>query len=88
MPTKFPVPPPSFWRLESLNQVRTRVWDEVYNPHALRLGNKILRKRFRAQAVQDYYPMEWDWTPRKLGRLFPGFTFYDEEREQWEEKWE
>jgi len=39
----------------------------------------------RAQAVEQYYPQEFKFTPRILGRLFPGLTFHDEEREQWEE---
>jgi hypothetical protein len=41
--------------------------------------------RFRAQAIEQYYPQDFKFTPRILGRLFPGLTFQDEEREQWEE---
>ena len=85
MPTRYPRPPPSFWRLNGLNVVRSELFNNVYNPKAERLGNKILKKRFRAQAIQDYYPMDFKFTPRVLGRLFPGLQFEDEYREEWEE---
>ena len=35
--------------------------------------------------MQDYYPMDFKFTPRVLGRLFPGMQFEDEYREEWEE---
>ena len=85
MPPKVPRPPPGFWRLNTLNVVRSELFNTVHNPFAQRLGNKILKKRFRAQAVQDYYPMDFKFTPRVLGRLFPGMQFQDEYREEWEE---
>jgi len=85
MAIKCPRPPPSFWRLDALNQERTQLFKHTYNPKALRLGNKILKMRMRAQAIENYYPQEFKFTPRILGRLFPGLTFQDEEREQWEE---
>jgi hypothetical protein len=85
MPTRYPRPPPSFQRLNSLNIVRSEIFNTVYNPKAERLGNKILKKRFRAQAMQDYYPMNFKFTPRVLGRMFPGLQFQDDYREDWEE---
>ena len=85
MPTRFPRPPPSFWRLNTLMEERTQLYNHTHNPKALRLGNRILKTRMRAQAVEQYYPQEFKFTPRILGRLFPGLTFHDEEREQWEE---
>ena len=85
MPTRYPRPPPSFQRLSSLNIVRSEIFNTVYNPKAERLGNKILKKRFRAQAMQDYYPMNFKFTPRVLGRMFPGLQFQDDYREDWEE---
>ena len=88
MPTKYPRLPPSFQRLNSLNIVRSELFNTTYNPAAERLGNKILKKRFRAQAMQDYYPMDFKFTPRVLGRLFPGMQFEDEYREEWEDSLE
>jgi len=85
MPTRFPRPPPSFWRLNTLAEERAQLFNHTHNPKALRLGNKILKMRMRAQAVEQYYPQEYKFTPRILGRLFPGLTFEDEAREQWEE---
>jgi hypothetical protein len=85
MPTRYPRPPPSFWRLNTLNEERAKLFDTTHNPKALRLGNKILKMRFRAQAIEQYYPQDFKFTPRILGRLFPGLTFQDEDREQWEE---
>jgi len=86
MPARYPTPPPSFWRLNTLNQERALIFNTTYNPKALRLGNKILKMRFRAQAIEQYYPQEFKFTPRILGRLFPGITFQDDAREQWEEE--
>jgi small subunit ribosomal protein S33 len=85
MPAKFPCPPPSFWRLNTLFTERAQLFKHTSNPEALRLGNKILKMRMRAQAIEQYYPQEFKFTPRILGRMFPGLTFQDEEREQWEE---
>jgi hypothetical protein len=85
MPIYFPRPPPSFWRLNALRQEQTQLYNHVHNPHALRLGNKILKMRMRAQAIESYYPQNFKFTPRILGRMFPGLTFQDEEREQWED---
>ena len=82
MPTRYPIPPPSFWRLNTLNAERTQLFNQVHNPKALRLGNKILKMRFRAKAIENYYPQDFKFTPRKLARLFPGLTFQDEERER------
>jgi hypothetical protein len=65
---------------------RAQLFDHTHNPKALRMGNKILKLRMRAQAVEQYYPQDFKFTPRILGRLFPGLTFEDEEREQWEEQ--
>lgn len=81
MPTIFPRPPPSFWRLSSLNAERAKIFNETYNPKALRLGNKILKRRLRAKAMENYYPPSYDWTPRKFARIFPGLTFEDPERD-------
>jgi Mitochondrial ribosomal subunit S27 len=86
MPTRYPIPPPSFWRLNTLNAERAQLFNSTHNPQAIRLGNKILKKRFLAKAVQDYYPQDFKFTPRKLSRLFPGLTFQDEARERWEEE--
>jgi Mitochondrial ribosomal subunit S27 len=85
MPVKYPRPPPGFWRLDTLFHERTQLFNQTYNPQALRLGNKILKMRFRAKAIENYYPQNFKFTPRILGRLFPGLAFQDEEREQWEE---
>jgi len=82
MPTRYPIPPPSFWRLNTLNAERAQLFNHVHNPKALRLGNKILKMRFRAKAIENYYPQDFKFTPRKLARLFPGLTFQDEERER------
>jgi len=38
--------------------------------------------------MQDYYPMDFKFTPRVLGRMFPGLQFEDEYREEWEESLE
>ena len=65
---------------------RAQLFDHTHNPKALRLGNRILKMRMRAQAMEQYYPQEYKFTPRILGRLFPGLTFQDEERERWEEE--
>ena len=65
---------------------RAQLFDHTHNPKALRLGNRILKLRMRAQAMEQYYPQEYKFTPRILGRLFPGLTFQDEERERWEEE--
>lgn len=85
MPIRYPRPPPSFWRLNTLNEERSQLWNTTLNPKALRLGNKILKKRSRASWVENYYPQEFNFTPRLLNRLFPGLSFEDEERQQWEE---
>jgi hypothetical protein len=85
MAIKYPRPPPAFWRLNSLNEEKAALFKTTHNPKALRLGNKILKSRMRAQAIENYYPQDFKFTPRILGRLFPGLTFQDDDREQWEE---
>ena len=85
MPVRCPRPPPSFWRLNTLNQEKAQLWNTTYNPKALRLGNKILKRRPKAPVVENYYPPEFNLTPRTMGRLFPGLSFRDVAREQWEE---
>jgi len=85
MPIKYPIPPPSKARLYTLFKERQLLWNTVNNPYGLRLGNKILKARFRAQQLEDYYPPKFNFTPRKLKRLFPGMSFEDEKRDRWEE---
>lgn len=82
MPTRYPIPPPSFFRLSILNAERALLFNQVYNPKAQRLGNKILKLRFRAKAIENYYPQNYELTPRTLARLFPGLTFTDPERDR------
>ena len=85
MPVRYPRPPPSFWRLNTLNEERAQLWNTTHNPKALRLGNKILKRRAMAPTIENYYPQDFKFTPRIMSRLFPGLSFEDEEREEWEE---
>jgi len=85
MPIKYPIPPPSKWRLHSLTREKHLLWGTVHNPEGLRLGNKILKARFRAQVIENYYPPQYNYSPKKLARLFPGLRFQDEATERWED---
>ncbi|CAM0136592.1 mitochondral 37S ribosomal protein S27 [Umbelopsis sp. WA50703] len=48
--------PPSPARLAKLTQTVCKLFDTVYNPMAVRSGNKILRERLVGPSVSSYYP--------------------------------
>lgn len=71
-------------RIRALQKVRCAVFNSVFNPNNLRLGNKVLRQRLRGPSVASYYPPRVG-TFRQLKNLYPeedGYEMYDEAAEQ------
>lgn len=48
--------PPTPARLAQLTQTACKIFSTVYNPTAVRSGNKILRERLVGPSVSSYYP--------------------------------
>lgn len=71
-------------RLLALARTQCKIFNTIFNPDRLRLGNKILRQRLRGPAMAAYYPRRIA-TFTDLQKAYPGFEGYDEDEADREE---
>ncbi|KAF2861941.1 hypothetical protein K470DRAFT_26139 [Piedraia hortae CBS 480.64] len=64
----------------TLQQIQSKVFNTIFNPSALRLGNKILKQPLRGALLSAYYPRRVA-TFRELKGLYPNYDLYDEKEE-------
>ncbi|KAK9466636.1 mitochondrial ribosomal subunit S27-domain-containing protein [Lipomyces arxii] len=69
---------PSIERSRTAWKMRCDVFETVYNPDRLRLGNKVLRKELRGPAIASYYPPASPVKKKHIRAAFPLFEFMDE----------
>ncbi|KAK4548546.1 hypothetical protein LTR36_009456 [Oleoguttula mirabilis] len=67
-------------RILDLMKVQSRIFSTIFNPTALRLGNKVLRQRLRGPSLAAYYPRRVA-TFKDLKQLYPSHEMYDEQEE-------
>jgi len=68
-------------------QTQCRIFNTVFNPQNLRLGNKILRQRLRGSALASYYPPRFR-VIQEMRRAYPQWEVFDEEEMERVEKLE
>ena len=68
-------------------QTQCRIFNTVFNPQNLRLGNKILRQRLKGSALASYYPPRFR-VVQELRRAYPDWDVFDEEEMERVEKLE
>ncbi|KAI8979614.1 mitochondrial ribosomal subunit S27-domain-containing protein [Mycotypha africana] len=72
-------------RLAQLTQLSCKIFNNVYNPTAVRTGNKILRRRLLGPSLTSYYPQRL-FHFRDLKALYPTMGLVDlDEKERLEE---
>ncbi|KAK9479947.1 mitochondrial ribosomal subunit S27-domain-containing protein [Lipomyces japonicus] len=73
---------PSKARLHQLLRLSCQVFETVYNPSAVRNGNKVLRKQLAGPALAGYYPTRPPNARfRNVRTAFESFEFFDEDEE-------
>ena len=68
-------------------QTQCRIFNTVFNPQNLRLGNKILRQRLKGSALASYYPPRFR-VIQEMRRAYPDWQVFDEEETERVEKLE
>ncbi|KAF2718372.1 hypothetical protein K431DRAFT_306161 [Polychaeton citri CBS 116435] len=64
-------------RILDLVKAQCRVFNTVFNPDRLRLGNKILRQRLKGPSLSAYYPRRVA-TFKQLQQAYPNYETYDD----------
>ncbi len=67
--------------IESGLQVQCRIFNATFNPHGVRMGNKVLRQRLRGPAIAAYYPRRVA-TIKDLIEAYPEYEGYDDDEEE------
>merc|ERR1712093_264387 len=60
-------------RILDLMKVQCKIFSTTFNPEALRLGNKVLRRRLKGPALAAYYPRKVA-TIKDLQKLYPDWN--------------
>jgi len=68
-------------------QTQCRIFNTIFNPQNLRLGNKILRQRLRGPTLASYYPPRFR-VIQEMRRAYPDWEIFDEEEAERVEKLE
>ena len=68
-------------------QTQCRIFNTVFNPQNLRLGNKILRQRLKGSALASYYPPRFR-VIQEMRRAYPDWEVFDEQEIERVEKLE
>ncbi|EMR08075.1 hypothetical protein PNEG_03515 [Pneumocystis murina B123] len=79
---------PSKKRLLELKSTACRIFGTIFNPKALRMGNRVLLRRFPGSTVSQYYS-RFNLPPKVLIRAFPHLNLVDLDesvRKEWVER--
>ncbi|GAM86766.1 hypothetical protein ANO11243_047860 [Dothideomycetidae sp. 11243] len=67
-------------RIQTLIQTQCRIFNTIYNPQRLRLGNKILRQRLKGPSLAAYYPRRIA-TIKDVAKAYPDYEIIDEDED-------
>lgn len=68
-------------RILKVAQISAKIFDQHFNPLAVRTGSKILSSRLKGKSISSYYGNPDFIKFKHLKKIYPGFNFVDEEEE-------